>query len=62
MALVNPANAVVRHFLSDGTQVADIAGYVVKYEHAEPLYRMMDNFYADMTKRRIRASKRERSC
>lgn len=43
MSLADPAKAKVVHVLRDGTVLDSIKGHVVKFEDAEPLYRMIDN-------------------
>ena len=46
MALADPKKAKVIHILKDGTVVDSIEGHVVRFEDAEPMYRM---FYEILT-------------
>lgn len=39
------------HILKDGTRVDDITGHVVRFEDAEPLYRMMAGMYTSPKER-----------
>lgn len=43
MSTANPTKAKVVHVLRDGTVLDSIEGHIVKFEDAEPLYRMIDN-------------------
>jgi len=49
MSLADPRKAKVVHVLRDGTVLDSIAGHVVKFEDAEPLYRMIDNMNRERT-------------
>lgn len=49
MSLANPAKAKVVHVLRDGTVLDSIKGHVVKFEDAEPLYRMIGQMNRERT-------------
>lgn len=49
MSLANPKKARVVHVLRDGTVLDSIAGHVVKFEDAEPLYRLIENINRERT-------------
>ena len=58
MALADPKKARITHVLRDGTVLDSIEGHVVRFEDAEPVYRLM----YEMTLERARKAKRsERS-
>ena len=51
---------MVKHVLRDGSQVADITGYIVKMEYATPVYNLLATINQDPRKAHKRGTENEK--